>query len=305
MARSRDNSEDEAAPVTDLRQQQELSEPSLRSQGINESPLQTELDNKADESPGMDQSSRAVMREPLHRNSQDSPISMSPTSESSRDSKPKLLPIVSPKPKLKQSSMTDSGPEEKEESDTSSHKVLVLQNQAQTDFHKETISMGPLEVAQPLVSVVPQASRAVSQQGQWKDGPFDCSNNLFPSFCMSCWFPCVMTGQIRQKLKVGRFRDTIVSGLLWGYPCSNWYACQARGIIRQRHHIQGGELDDCLFVFCCTPCALSQMARQLYDYKTQNDGCICTKTGEAVVLPSQPPIFYSAEPVNVYRAQRF
>jgi len=168
---------------------------------------------------------------------------------------------------------------------------VLAMNEARVCTDYKTVTTQPLEVARPLINFVQVRTPTAVRESQWKDGLCDCSNNCMPSCCMSCWCPCVMTGQIREKLQIGSFSKTVAVGLCCGLPFSNYYAYKARGIIRQRFHISGSSCVDCFVVHFCTVCALSQMARHIYDYRKCNDGCIWTKQGEPVKEIAHVPVF--------------
>jgi len=151
-------------------------------------------------------------------------------------------------------------------------------NSSDSSSDLKTITTQPVEGAAYLVEAIKYSRTTCSKQ--WKDGLFECCNNCVPSCCMSYWCPCVITGQMRQKMNVGACKSTILGGFLCGFPMSTAHACQLRGVIRERDLIPGSNCEDCLVVYFCTFCAISQMARHVYDYKPQHNDCLWTPTGE-------------------------
>jgi Cys-rich protein (TIGR01571 family) len=104
---------------------------------------------------------------------------------------------------------------------------------------------------------------------------FDCST----PFCMACWCPCVLGGQVSEKIQnVGSY-GTIVclylvlcffffilwavlsNVLIWLLLWVVWavFVMMLRSKVRQMWQIPGDGCEDCGVSFCCTACSLSQV----------------------------------------------
>jgi len=164
----------------------------------------------------------------------------------------------------------------------------VVMVQPQGDMNAVLLAEGP--------SYTPELS--------WKDGVFDCVSQCAPSCCMSFWCPCVMIGQMSQKLGMQKCQTVVLIYALGATliiilsavaPArASWInfffalalfimTCTLRVEIRKRYFIKGTTLNDCCCSYWCTFCVLAQLARQIYDYKSTWDGCPFSETGENAV----------------------
>ena len=111
------------------------------------------------------------------------------------------------------------------------------------------------------------------------------------SGCVAWWCPCIVYGQNKHRYEFLESRqsqpeggccntDCMIHGILTS--CGFGFAMQVsfsifmfgwnsihsskflfRGDIRNKYHIKGGAFSDCCTAFCCTPCELTQEAREL------------------------------------------
>lgn len=104
---------------------------------------------------------------------------------------------------------------------------------------------------------------------------FDCGNQ---SCMMSCCCPCIVGGQVAQKLGMGTYGmvccvyitvcisalilvTLLNNGLPWLLLWLGWssFVMMLRMKIRKMWSVPGSECDDCGVSFCCTACTLSQV----------------------------------------------
>ncbi|KAG2033918.1 PLAC8 family-domain-containing protein [Suillus americanus] len=129
----------------------------------------------------------------------------------------------------------------------------------------------------------------------WHNGLFSCwddvgtceSHSILPQVnqsttcftdCMSCWCPCMVYGQNRKRLdhlQDNDMPDPELGGsgcdadccmhLALNVLCGFGWVLQLgqRATLRERYHIDGSPVNDCLTAFFCTPCELTQESREL------------------------------------------
>ncbi|KAJ6527517.1 PLAC8 family-domain-containing protein [Mycena capillaripes] len=110
---------------------------------------------------------------------------------------------------------------------------------------------------------------------EWSHGLCGCFEAC-GTFCCSCWCPCVVHGKNKQRLSHLMNHGTpasdggsCCSGACWGHFCLSmcslqWILqCGNRGTTRERYGIDGGGCGDCCAAFCCGPCDLTQVAREI------------------------------------------
>jgi len=163
----------------------------------------------------------------------------------------------------------------------------------------------PIIVGQPLPDPSPLP------HGNWKDGLCDCCSQCSPSCCLATWCPCILLGQIYQKLNQGKCVH-VVAAFVAGYllysillvtipQAANSIngiiaiglfvlTCALRGTLRRQMNIQGSDCDDCCVSFWCQCCALAQMARQLHDYRRSWAGCPLNETGNPDHFYARPNV---------------
>ena len=58
---------------------------------------------------------------------------------------------------------------------------------------------------------------------------------------------------------------------------------QLRTMLRKRQNIPGGNCEDCLISFFCSPCAVTQMVGQMWARPEQSPGCTFDESPAALV----------------------
>jgi len=107
----------------------------------------------------------------------------------------------------------------------------------------------------------------------WSFGLFDCFSR-FGLCCGSMWCPCVVYGKSRQRLRSLQTQgiplpddgETCDSHcILFAVVGGNSWAMQihTREELRERYAIRGDTAGDCLTLWCCRPCALTQERREI------------------------------------------
>lgn len=132
----------------------------------------------------------------------------------------------------------------------------------------------------------------------FRDGIFDCFENLSPSCIWATFLSCCLIGQITEKLNV--FSCKVVTSVLvllavlgnipsLAFTQSIFYFSfisllfYLRMKVRSRFHDSNsscgdfsrnpGDVDDCCLSFWCSCCALAQLARHIYNYKLRGSAC--------------------------------
>jgi len=171
--------------------------------------------------------------------------------------------------------ITPTAPTPSEQDHLSDQQLYVIVGQP-LSFDQLPLVGGPNEVFQGQLA----------PRQKWRDGICDCLSQCAPSCLMSFFCPCVMLGQIQEKMGLGKCMVIVlayIAGYLLGLPMGLLLfvvVFYVRGVMRSRFHIEGDGLSDCCASFWCTPCVLAQMARQLYNYNPANSVCLFTSTGE-------------------------
>ncbi|TFK33668.1 PLAC8 family-domain-containing protein [Crucibulum laeve] len=112
---------------------------------------------------------------------------------------------------------------------------------------------------------------------EWSSGLFDCCDDM--GTCLISWFlPCIMYSKIKHRYEHLNNKgfpdpeqggsictsDCMLHGCITGCCGMGWILqMSTRGSIRGRYNIKGGGCGDCCTAFCCTPCELTQEAREL------------------------------------------
>ncbi|KAJ6506085.1 PLAC8-domain-containing protein [Mycena vulgaris] len=114
-----------------------------------------------------------------------------------------------------------------------------------------------------------------SGEREWSNGLFGCFEAC--GTCCYAWFcPCIVHGQNKQRLRhlaehgsPDPDGGSCNSGACWahcllmslGVGCI--LQCLNRGEVRGRYKIAGGGVGDCCASYCCGPCDLTQVAREI------------------------------------------
>ncbi|EDR06888.1 uncharacterized protein LACBIDRAFT_236218 [Laccaria bicolor S238N-H82] len=112
---------------------------------------------------------------------------------------------------------------------------------------------------------------------EWSHGLCDCFGDC--GTCVIAWcFPCITYANIKHRYEHlntkgfpdpqhgGSFcnSDCMLHGCITAFCGMGWiFQMGQRGSIRQRYNIKGGSCGDCCTALCCTPCELTQEAREL------------------------------------------
>ncbi|KAJ7087861.1 PLAC8 family-domain-containing protein [Mycena epipterygia] len=97
------------------------------------------------------------------------------------------------------------------------------------------------------------------------------------TFCCACWCPCVVHGKNKQRVSHLNDRNSpdpdggsCCSGSCWAHCCLTSFLgagfilqCINRGEVRGRYGVEGGGCGDCCASFCCGPCDLTQVSREI------------------------------------------
>ncbi|NWZ10840.1 PLAC8 protein, partial [Agelaius phoeniceus] len=100
--------------------------------------------------------------------------------------------------------------------------------------------------SQTVITVQPQFS-AVQQPGEWQTGLLDCCSDCGVCLCgMFCFFclNCQVAGDMDECCLCGS-------------------SVAMRTLYRTRYNIPGSILQDFCSIWCCTPCALCQLKRDI------------------------------------------
>ncbi|XP_057225211.1 placenta-specific gene 8 protein-like [Malurus melanocephalus] len=100
--------------------------------------------------------------------------------------------------------------------------------------------------SQPVITVQPQFTVA-PQQGQWQTGLMDCCSDCGVCLCGMFCFPCL-------ECQVSRDMDEC---------CMCGSSVAMRTLYRTRYNIPGSIMDDFCVIWCCTPCSLCQLKRDI------------------------------------------
>ncbi|KAF8490358.1 PLAC8 family-domain-containing protein [Russula emetica] len=112
------------------------------------------------------------------------------------------------------------------------------------------------------------------------DGKRDWSFGLFDCFarcglcCSSAWCPCVVYSKNKQRLHSLQTRGTPLADsgetydsnccIYFGLGGSSWVLLlRTREEVRERYGIRGTGYGDCLTLWCCRACALTQERREI------------------------------------------
>ncbi|KDQ22150.1 hypothetical protein PLEOSDRAFT_1086889 [Pleurotus ostreatus PC15] len=111
---------------------------------------------------------------------------------------------------------------------------------------------------------------------EWSHGLCDCCSDV-GTCLIATFFPCIVYAQNRRRYESlnrgqpdperggsGFNGDCLMHGCI---TCCFGIGCvlqiPLRGHLRSRYHIKGGGCGDCMVSWCCTPCGLTQEAREL------------------------------------------
>jgi Cys-rich protein (TIGR01571 family) len=143
----------------------------------------------------------------------------------------------------------------------------------------------PVYICMPPMQPAQQQSAEPPMMGSWMVGLCGCFQDLIPNCCMSVLCPCVSTAQIAKRLGVSScccgFCLSIL--FLWCGLFPFW-VCHLRGTTRRRFRIPGNCCGDCCESFCCTCCAIAQMATRAGSYKPGS----CSFTSLDTLPPYKP-----------------
>jgi Cys-rich protein (TIGR01571 family) len=182
---------------------------------------------------------------------------------------------------------------------------------------------------QNFARAAPMPQHIVQQPNQrrpWNDSLFSCFNNLLPSCFMSFFCQCILLGQISQASGfapclivgcgyVGFFIFFLILGAyLFGIQALLWVTIAfliwaLRKRVRSTRNIAGDDCEDCAVSFFCQACAISQMARDLYQYREQCDEFVCNEDGRPSYSQNQggvaptPTWQHNPQPQQLYFAQ--
>lgn len=144
---------------------------------------------------------------------------------------------------------------------------------------------------------------ATPSQHVWSSGLLGCFDNLCPTWLICCIQPltALHIGQLCEKLGHGTCSHytgcylfiSLFEIILTVSLCpaaagtsiiapSVMNACSIsylRYKVRQRDHIDGSFLSDCLLSFICNPCTLGQLSRHVYKYPTRNEPLYFNQSG--------------------------
>jgi Cys-rich protein (TIGR01571 family) len=130
----------------------------------------------------------------------------------------------------------------------------------------------------------------------WRDTICDWPSNFAPSCIMALFCQCFILGQISQASGFAPFPLICCSYILvyfffmilgayfFGVQTFIWVIIglliwNLRMRIRKNENIAGNGCEDLLVSFFCQACAISQMARHLYQYREVCDEIVCTEDG--------------------------
>ncbi|KAJ6472053.1 PLAC8-domain-containing protein [Mycena sanguinolenta] len=150
---------------------------------------------------------------------------------------------------------------------------------------QQQVPAGPYQAQQPMATVQMQlggGSRNVlgkpvdgNGKREWSHGLCGCFDEC-GTCCLACWCPCIAYGKNTQRLNYltdhGR-PDPDAGGCCSGACCGycilthfgiHWILqFMGRGNTRGRYSIEGGGCGDCLTSWCCGPCDLVQVSREI------------------------------------------
>ncbi|XP_057880923.1 placenta-specific gene 8 protein-like [Melospiza georgiana] len=101
--------------------------------------------------------------------------------------------------------------------------------------------------SQTVITVQPQFSAAQQPVGEWQTGLLDCCSDCGVCLCgMFCFFclNCQVAGNMDECCLCGS-------------------SVAMRTLYRTRYNIPGSILRDFCSIWCCTPCALCQLKRDI------------------------------------------
>ncbi|TDL24553.1 PLAC8-domain-containing protein [Rickenella mellea] len=110
---------------------------------------------------------------------------------------------------------------------------------------------------------------------EWSNGLFGCFDDC--GTCLLSWCcPCIVYAQNKSRYEhLDRQNgphpsggdscngDCFIHGCLTFWGCGWVLQMGQRGTLRHRYRISGGGCGDCLTACCCTPCELTQEAREI------------------------------------------
>ncbi|KAJ7800970.1 PLAC8-domain-containing protein [Mycena olivaceomarginata] len=121
------------------------------------------------------------------------------------------------------------------------------------------------------------AGKPLNSNGKrdWSHGLCGCFESC-GTFCFACFCPCIVHGKNKQRLSYltehgqpDHDGGSYCSGscfahcLLSSCGLSGFLQCSNRGDTRSRYGIDGGGCGDCCAAFCCAPCDLTQVSREI------------------------------------------
>jgi Cys-rich protein (TIGR01571 family) len=143
---------------------------------------------------------------------------------------------------------------------------------------------------------------------------------------MSFFCQCILLGQISQASGFAPFPMIccgyvslyilfiILGSYYFGLQTLLWVLIafliwSLRNKVRQSRNIAGDDCEDCAVSFFCQACAISQMARDLYQYREQCDEFVCSEDGRPSYFQNQggvaptPTWQHNPQPQQLYYAQ--
>jgi Cys-rich protein (TIGR01571 family) len=142
------------------------------------------------------------------------------------------------------------------------------------------------------------------ERRQWRDSIFNWGANIAPSCIFAVFCQCIILGQISQASGFAPFPLICCSYILiyiffiilgayfFGIQTLIWVAVALliwaiRSRIRKNENIAGDVCEDGCVSFFCQSCAISQMARHLYQYREPCDEIVCSEDGRPSYLHEQ------------------
>lgn len=129
------------------------------------------------------------------------------------------------------------------------------------DYNQQQTSVPPAAVVTTQPVTLQTQAVVVTQQttlAPWSTGLFSCFDDMRSCLCAyflgSCYYGCVAK-------RMGENSCVGSNGHATG--CIPGGHMAMRAVFRTKHGISGSICDDCLVVTCCTPCAITQLDREM------------------------------------------